>query len=174
MMNREQAIKIIESLYLVSGALHNVRRATAGLDLAERQRVDAVLDELSQVLIRELINPFHDRNPEIEPDDIDDAVRPNVGIPLDWKDVVLPSAVSEAELDSMIFSLLTPRWQKTLMLIDGVRENCRDLALEMIAARLQVLADNDRIEACGDLTVWNRSMVRLTDEDAEPAMHESA
>jgi hypothetical protein len=77
------------------------------------------------------------------------------------------TSVNEADLDGMIFALLKPRWQKTAMVVILVTKRCQELAMpisdEEIAARLQVLADSDRIEGIGDLRKWRHSEVRLKD-----------
>ena len=79
----------------------------------------------------------------------------------------MPTSVTKADLDGIIFALLKPRWQKTAMVVILVTKRCQELAMpisdEEIAARLQVLADSDRIEGIGDLRKWRHSEVRLKD-----------
>jgi hypothetical protein len=62
---------------------------------------------------------------------------------------------------------LSPRWQKTAMVVALAEKQCEQLALpisdETIAARLQVLSDSDLIEGIGDLRMWRHSEVRLKD-----------
>jgi hypothetical protein len=86
---------------------------------------------------------------------------------LRWEDVTLPASVSEADLDTIIFSALTSRLQKTAMVIAQATKRCDESALpvsaEIIYARIQALAEADRIESAGDLRKWRYSEVRLQD-----------
>jgi hypothetical protein len=86
---------------------------------------------------------------------------------LRWEDVTLPASVSETDLDTIIFSQLTSRLQKTAMVIAKAMERCDERALpvsaEIIGARIQALAGADRIESAGDLRTWRYSEVRLQD-----------
>ena len=86
---------------------------------------------------------------------------------LRWEDVTLPASVSEADLDTIIFSVLTSRLQKTAMVIATAVKRCDERALpvsaEIIGARIQALAEADRIESAGDLRKWRYSEVRLQD-----------
>ena len=86
---------------------------------------------------------------------------------LRWEDVTLPESVSEADLDAIIFSALTSRLQKTAMVIGKAMADCREHGLpvdaEIIGARIQALAEADRIESAGDLRKWRYSEVRLKD-----------
>lgn len=86
---------------------------------------------------------------------------------LRWEDVTLPPSVSEADLDTIIFSVLTPRLEKTAMVIARATKRCDESALpvsaEIIGARIRALAEADRIESAGDLRKWRYSEVRLQD-----------
>jgi len=86
---------------------------------------------------------------------------------LRWEDVTLPASVSEAYLDTIIFSVLTSRLQKTAMVIAKATKCCDERALpvsaEIIGARIQALVEADRIESAGDLRKWRYSEVRLQD-----------
>ena len=96
-----------------------------------------------------------------------DKENPTIVSNLTWDQVRLPPSVTEAELDTIIFSFLEPNWRKTAMVIALTAMRCERLALpisdEEIAARLQVLSDTDRIEGIGDLRKWRHSEVRLKD-----------
>jgi hypothetical protein len=52
--------------------------------------------------------------------------------------------VSETDLDSAIFSALSPRWQKTAMVIGKALKQCETLALpvdaEVVGVRIRALA----------------------------------
>ncbi len=84
---------------------------------------------------------------------------------LRWEDVLLPSSVSEVDLDAIIFSMRTPRPQKTAMVIAKATQRCMECALPMnaetIGARIRALAESNRIESAGDLRAWRHSEVRL-------------
>lgn len=90
---------------------------------------------------------------------------PAISSSLTWDQVRLPPSVTEADLDSIIFSVLKPQWQKTAMTVIRAMDRCEERGLpigdEAIAARLQVLAASDRIEGIGDLQKWRHSEVRL-------------
>ena len=53
------------------------------------------------------------------------------------------------------------------MMVSYVMDRCKELDLpnkdEMIAARLKVLSDSDRIEGIGNIQSWLHSEVRLKD-----------
>ena len=72
--------------------------------------------------------------------------------------VTLPKSVSEADLDAIIFSILTSRQQKTAMVIGRAMNHCGEHNLpindEIFGARIEALAKLGRIElsaifACG-------------------------
>jgi hypothetical protein len=84
---------------------------------------------------------------------------------LQWKDVRLPRSVTEIDLDALIFSFVEQRWRKTAYIVSRCFEHYKDrsigLPMEVVAARLQALADMDRIEVAGSLWMWRNSEVRL-------------
>jgi hypothetical protein len=92
---------------------------------------------------------------------------PIISSTLRWKDISLPASVSEADLDRIIFSVMTSRWRKTAMIIVKTLEQCKQLNLpidaDIVGARLAALVDSDRIEGAGDLRKWRYSEVRLKD-----------
>jgi hypothetical protein len=81
--------------------------------------------------------------------------------------VQLPPSVTEQQFDEIILSVMKPNWRKTVMMISLVLDRCKELGLpiedRMIAARLKVLSDSDRIEGIGNLQSWFHSEVRLKD-----------
>jgi len=89
---------------------------------------------------------------------------------LTWDDVQLPPSVVEQQLDEIIFSVMKPTWRKTAMMVSNVMDRCEELELpiegDVIAARLKVLSDSERIEGIGDIQSWFRSEVRLKDYSA--------
>jgi Protein of unknown function len=84
---------------------------------------------------------------------------------LRWEDVTLPESVSKADLDAVIFSVLTSQLQKTAMVIVEAMKRCNERALpvsaEIIGARIRSLAEACHIEHAGDLRRWRYSEVRL-------------
>ncbi len=92
---------------------------------------------------------------------------PIISSKLRWKDISLPASVSAADLDGIIFSVMTSRLQKTAMVIFKILEQCEQLRLpidaDIVGARLAALADSDRIESAGDQRKWRYSEVRLKD-----------
>ncbi|MDP2409555.1 MAG: DUF3658 domain-containing protein [Pseudolabrys sp.] len=95
----------------------------------------------------------------------DDPEEPHVSSTLKWQDVSLPQAVTESDLDAVILSVLQNDWCKTAMIISRTRNDYEARAifldLEIIGARIQVLADAVRIESQGNVSRWRHSEVRL-------------
>ena len=90
---------------------------------------------------------------------------PTISSTLRWEEVSLPEAISEADLDQIILSVMTSRSQKTAMVVGKAMERCRQLDLpinaESLGARIGALAEADRIEGAGDLRYWRHSEVWL-------------
>ena len=81
--------------------------------------------------------------------------------------MTLPKSVSEADLDTIIFSILTSRRQKAAMVIGKAMTHCEEHNLpindEIFGARIEVLAESGRIQGFGDLRLWGHSEVKLKD-----------
>ena len=92
---------------------------------------------------------------------------PTISSTLRWEEVSLPDSISEADLDQLIFSVMTSRLQKTAMIIARAMKRCEELDLviddEILGARIGALAESDRIDSAGDLRKWRHSEVRLKD-----------
>jgi hypothetical protein len=84
---------------------------------------------------------------------------------LRWDEVELPSSITESDLDDIIFSAMHPQWRKTAMILVKAGERCRErswpIGLEVLAARIQALAEAGRIDHQGELRYWRFSEVRL-------------
>jgi hypothetical protein len=84
---------------------------------------------------------------------------------LTWKDVVLPSSVSEADLDALIFAETDKCWLKVARIVGNVFRTLETrsirLPMDIIAARIAKLAEIGRLESQGNLTMWRHSEVRL-------------
>jgi hypothetical protein len=89
----------------------------------------------------------------------------HVSSTLRWKDVVLPALVTEFEVDKLIFAALKDNWRKVALIVGSVFQTCKTRSIplsdEVIAARIQELAEAGRIESQGNLTKWRYSEVRL-------------
>ena len=81
--------------------------------------------------------------------------------------MTLPKSVSVADLDAIIFSILTWRQQKTARVIGTAVTHCEEHDLpvsdEIFGARIEALAKLGRIEGFGDLRLWGHSEVKLND-----------
>jgi hypothetical protein len=103
------------------------------------------------------------QHPELRPP----PVPPTICSDLRWKDVALPKSVSVADLDAIIFSILTSRQQKTARVIGTAMTHCREHNLpvndEIFGARIEALAESSRIQGFGDLRLWGHSEVKLKD-----------
>jgi hypothetical protein len=92
---------------------------------------------------------------------------PEICSELQWDQVRLPPSISEADLDGVLFSVLT-RWpQKMAMVLGKAIGRCKELgwpiSKDVLGARIQVLAEAGHIESFGDLRMWRFSEVRLRD-----------
>jgi hypothetical protein len=113
------------------------------------------------------------KNPEIQAagdgegrvTDMPDFEEDHVSSTLRWKDVVLPASVTESDVDKLIFAALRENWRKVAMIVGNVFQTCETRSIplsdEVIAARIQELAEAERIESQGNLTKWRYSEVRL-------------
>jgi hypothetical protein len=165
-MNRERAVRIHKRLMDANIALEYAGRDIAGLGKEERLRLDGSLQDVIAALQEYLLTPIHEQFPDLEPPILDEEI-PTIISDLTWDQVRLPPSVTEAEFDAIIFSFLSPYWQKTAMVAALAARKCEQLGLpvgdEEVAARLQILSDTDRIEGIGDLRKWRHSEVRLKD-----------
>jgi hypothetical protein len=163
-MKREQAVRIQDHIFDAYAALDDARLAIAGLGKEERLRLDDLLWEVIADVQQKLLAPIYDQYPDLEPPLLDEQI-PSISSELSWDQVRLPPSVTESDLDGIIFSVLRPLWQKTAMVVILAIKRCKELEVpvgdEVIAARLQVLADSDRIEGIGDLRMWFHSEVQL-------------
>ena len=132
------------------------------LDQEDRAALAKPFGNTTFALHFELLREIYRRFPDLQP--------PSKGFrfvdtKLTWKQVQLPPSVTEADIDEIIFSAMKPVFQKVGMVIIRSMKRCEELALpvdaQVIAARLRLLADSDRIEGAGDLRKWSFSEVRL-------------
>jgi len=157
-----QAIKIRRHLLALERALLKVSAAIFELDKEERQIREPLLDLLSRLHF-EMLELIYAQHPELRPP----PVPPTICSDLRWKDVTLPKSVSEADLDTIISSILTSRRQKAAMVIGKAMTHCEEHNLpindEIFGARIEALAESGRIQGFGDLRLWGHSEVKLKD-----------
>jgi hypothetical protein len=165
-MKLEQAVGINDHLLDAGAAMEKARIAIAGLGKAERIELGDWLDAMIGVLEDKLLQPIYDQHPELEPPKSDREPYSYI-CELTWDEVQLPPSVTEEQFDEIIFSVMKPTWRKTAMMVTFVMDRCKELGLaiegEVIAARLKMLSDSDRIEGIGDLQSWLHSEARLKD-----------
>jgi len=119
--------------------------------------LEAFIFKLNSELVEALFDRFADLMPLKE--------FPAISSTLRWDNVQLPPSVNEADIDLVILSVAKPRLQKMAAIVGNALQRCKQLGLpidgEAFVARIQMLADSDRLEAAGDLRKWRHSEVRL-------------
>ena len=165
-MTRDQAEQIQRHLLDADSAMDRARRAISGLGKEDRVRFDGLLADVVAALQSDVLGPLYDQYPDLEPPD-EETEEPFINSELRWDQVRLPTSISEADIDAVLFSVMKPRWRKVAMVVGTALGRCRELGLqisdEALAARIQVLAESKRIEDIGDLRKWRFSEVRLRD-----------
>ncbi|MBR1214951.1 DUF3658 domain-containing protein [Bradyrhizobium sp. JYMT SZCCT0180] len=161
-MDRMQATEIARHLHDAAEAINRASAVISALDQADRAALADPLGETVFALHFGLLRAVYDRYPDLRPP-LDEE--PSIDSTLQWADVVLPKSVSQADLDELIFSALKPNWQKTARVIGDIAIRCEALAwpldAEMLAARIQALAEAGSIESAGDVRAWRHSEIRL-------------
>jgi hypothetical protein len=162
-MDKTQAKKIRRQLRALERALHKAGAAIHELDKEERQILRKPLFDLEYSLHFEMLEFVYRQHPELRPP----PVPPTICSDLRWKDVTLPKSVSEADLDTIIFSMLTSRQQKTARVIGTAVTHCEEhdlpIGAKIFGARIEELAESGRIQAFGDPRFWTHSELKLND-----------
>src|SRR5712691_10868318 len=118
-MDRTQAAEIQRHMLDAADAINRASQIIFVLDEEDRKMLAAPLGEIVSALHFELLQAVYLRYPDLRPPAADrymiDTVRR-------WEEIALPGSVSETDLDSMIFSALSLRWQKTAMVIGKALE----------------------------------------------------
>jgi Protein of unknown function len=165
-MDRTQAAEIQRHMLDAADAVNRASQIIFALDADDREMLDAALGEIVGALHFKLLQAVYIRYPDLRPPA---AERPAISTVRRWEEIVLPESVSETDLDSIIFSALSSRWQKTAMVIAKALKRCETLGLpvdaEVVGVRIQALAEADRLEGEGDLRKWRYSEVRLSAEE---------
>jgi hypothetical protein len=70
---------------------------------------------------------------------------------------------SDSDIDAVILSVATDRWQKVAMVIAKAAppDESSDNDYHQVAERIIALVDDGQLEAQGDVTRWRHSEVRL-------------
>jgi hypothetical protein len=170
-MDRTQAAEIQRHMLDAAGAINRASQVIFALDKKDRAMLAAPLGEIVGALHFKLLQAIYIRYPDLRPPA---AERPVISTVRRWEEIALPESVSETDLDSIIFSALSLRWQKTAMVIGKALERCQTLALpvsaEVLGVRTQALAEALRLEGKGDLRKWRHSEVRLNAEERRDAL----
>jgi hypothetical protein len=161
-MDKAQAVEIQRHILQAIAALDRAHPIIFALDSVDREVFVEPFVKSAGALEWGILQEVYVLYPDLRPPDDD---RHLFDTTLRWEDVVLPDSVSEADLDSIIFSFVRPRWMKTAKVLSDAYDRCLTLALpidhQMLAARIEALGDADRLEAAGDLRKWRYSEVRL-------------
>jgi hypothetical protein len=164
-MDRTQTAEINKHMLKAANAINRASQIISALDARSGDASCTSRKDRSRAAFRTFAGslcPHPDLRPPAAGRSINDTVRR-------WEETVLPESVSEADLDSIIFSALSSRWQKTAMVISKALKRCETLALpvdaEVLGVRIQALAEADRLEGEGDLRKWRHSEVRLNAEE---------
>jgi hypothetical protein len=161
-MTRDQAEEIQRHLLDAARAMDRASAAISDLGEEARRRFAKPLGNVVCDLHFELLRMIYQGFPDLQPPPRE---IPTINSTLRWEEVDLAPSITESDLDEVIFSVMEPQWRKTAMIVGCANERCRELSWsiepEVLAARIQALADADRIEHQGDLRSWRFSEVRL-------------
>ncbi len=166
-MDREQATAIAKHLRDANDAVDRATGVAFNLEMEDRKIFAALLRGFyrdSDEILERIYAGYPDLRPRPPPQE-----EPEISSPLRWANVTLPASVTEADLDKIIFSMLRPRLMKTARIVGDVVVECKRLSWpvtpEIVGARIEELADEDRIDSEGDLRYWRHSEIRLKPED---------
>jgi Protein of unknown function len=145
-----------------AGAIDRAGEVIRSLDDEDRAMLNVPLRTIIGALHFELLDAVYLRFPDLRPPPAEEHVLDTV---LEWQDITLPESVSEIQLDQILFSVMNSQWRKTALVISRALERCQQLALpvgdELLSARIQALAEANRLDSKGDLRRWRFSEVRL-------------
>jgi hypothetical protein len=162
-MDEDEAAEIHEHLLDAAYAIDEARAAIFTLGKEDQEEFAASVDAIETVLHSTLLRAIYDRFPGL----IEHNEFPEISSALPWDRVRLPPSISEADLDSIIFSVMGPRSQKVAMVIGRSLQRCEELGLpispEIVGVRVHALVESERIEGRGDMRRWRFSEVRLKD-----------
>jgi hypothetical protein len=126
-------------------ALDEARAAIAALGNDDQKELAASLDRVETALHSELLQPIYKQYPDLKPFN----EFPEISSALPWNRVCLPPSISEADLDSIIISVMGPRLQKVAMVVVRAHRRCEELGLpispEILGVRVHALVESDLI-----------------------------
>jgi len=158
-MDDDQADEILQYLVGAAYALDEARAATRLLP--DEDKDAASLREVIIKLNSELLTTLFQRFPDLLPF----KEFPEINSSLRWEDVLLPPPASQEDVDQIIFSIVTSRWQKMAAVVWFTARCGEELGFrvtdEMFAARIQWLVEDGSLKSQGDLRKWRHSEVRL-------------
>ena len=159
-MDQDQAAEIHKHLREAAAALDRATEAIFKVGKDERKAFAEVLFDVQDALHFGLLRALYADHPELKPPED----QPRISSTLRWEEVSLPDAISEADIDAAIFEALTPKLQKTAMVIAKAFQRCEGfpapISTEVLGARIVALAEAGRIVGAGDLRMWRHSEVR--------------
>jgi hypothetical protein len=165
-MNREKAIEIHNLLLDVADAYGRAELAIGKLDREDRAAFANQLGAVSEAIHWELLPVVYKMYPDLQPPSKEP---PHIISTLRWEDVSLPPSVTVEVVDKLIFSCMKPRWQKTAMVVGNTVVRSQESGLpvsdQIIAARIEALAEAGAIDSQGDVRKWRHSEVRSRAED---------
>lgn len=161
-MDKKQATKIVKHALAAFDAIERAGEIVINVDKAARLDLADPIEEIVGRLNHELLPAIYHRYPELRPPE---GERPANAVYHCWEDVDLRGKISEADLDAILFSVMEPRWLKTMMVIARAEKRCQQLELQIemvvLGLRLLVLAESDQIESQGPVRQWRHSEIRL-------------
>jgi hypothetical protein len=160
-MDKKQATEILKHALKAFDAIERAGEIVINVDKADRLALADPIEEIVGQLNYELLPAIYDRYPELRTE----WERPAVSVYHCWEDVELRGKISEAELDAILFSVMGPYWNKTMMIIARADKRCQELNIQIervvLGLRLLVLAESDQIESQGPVRMWRHSEIRL-------------
>ena len=158
-MNRNEAVAIVRQLEEASLSLNDAIRIA--IEHTQEPQLRRQIAELIVALNFHILPQIYEQHADLRPP----PEKPRINSRLSWDKVRLPPEISEKDIDDTLFPLLQRHWQKVAKVLSRASDHFEPLgiSLEVVAARLRYLADNDRIEGAGDLRKWRHSEVRLKD-----------
>jgi hypothetical protein len=156
-MDRNEAVAIVRQLEEASLSLNDAVRIA--IEHTQEPQLRRQIAELIVALNFHILPQIYEQHPDLRPP----PEKPRISSRLSWDKVRLPPEISEKDIDDALFPLLQRHWQKVAMVLGRASDHFEPLSisLEVVAARLRYLADNNRIEGAGDLRKWRHSEVRL-------------
>jgi hypothetical protein len=160
-MDEDQAAEIHEHLLEAAFAIDEARAAIFTLGKDDQEELAASVEAVEITLHSKLLRTIYSGFPDLR--EFDEF--PEISSALRWDQVRLPPSTSEADVDAVILSVMTPRLQKMALVIGHAVTRCKELAWpisgEALAARVRMLAEAGPLEGEGDLRRWRHSEVRL-------------